>query len=354
MKKDVYGLLLIGCGHIGKAHMDDIYYRDGIKLVAVVDFKLERAEAFAVKYGADNYGTDHCLFIDSPNVDIVIITTYTEYHFDIIKKCEQFGKHVLCEKPLVSDPDEMSALRDIILRDKIKFQPGYILRHNETYKRAAEMIADGVIGKPVMMRMVQNHHAIDWERYKRLMESGSPILDCSVHYFDVMQWFTGARITSLTAQGMTLDDDLPDGTLNHGIVLTELSDGSKGFYEAGWSRNAASSNVKEFIGPSGRIRIVLQRDRTEHREEGDLIELYLSDKDEYISINMRSQYKPMWVQLKALIEMIEETDSGGSIDIDSIEDAFLAAYYADQSMRTGMRVCLQAHGVTHGVTHEVC
>jgi len=215
------------------------------------------------------------------------------------------------------------------------------------------MITDGVIGKPVMMRMVQNHHAIDWSRYKRLMESGSPILDCSVHYFDVMQWVTGARITSLIAQGMTLDDDLPDDTLNHGIVLAELSDGSKGFYEASWSRNTASSNIKEFIGPRGRIRIVLQRDRTEHREEGDLIELHLSDKDEYININMRSEYKPMWIQLKTLIEMIEAPDNECMIDIDSIEDAFLAAYYADQSMRTGARVCLQANGVLHEVTNGV-
>lgn len=335
MSKEVYGLMLIGCGHIGKAHMDDIYYRKGIRLVAVADLQAERAEDFARRYGAEKFGTDYFPFIKDPSVDIVIITTYTEYHLEIILACEQFGKHVICEKPLVSNPEEMQKLHEVIRRDKIKFQPGYILRHNETYKKTAELISEGIIGKPVLMRMIQNHHAMDWPRYKRLMQNASPVLDCSVHYFDVMQWFTGARIVSLTAQGMTLDNDLPPDTMNHGIVQAELSDGSKGFYEAGWSRNIASTNIKEIVGPKGRIRIILQRDRDDHREEGDLIEIYLSKSNEYRNINMNSQYKPMWIQLKSLIMMIENSGSADRIDVETITDAFLAAYYADQAMKTG-------------------
>lgn len=58
------------------------------------------------------------------------------------------------------------------------------------------------------MRMVQNHHALDWPRYKRLMEDCSPIVDCGVHYLDVMQWFTGVRICEVSGFGGRVDDDL--------------------------------------------------------------------------------------------------------------------------------------------------
>ena len=48
----VYGVMLIGCGHIGEEHLADIYYRDNVRIEAVVDQQPERAALFARKYGA--------------------------------------------------------------------------------------------------------------------------------------------------------------------------------------------------------------------------------------------------------------------------------------------------------------
>lgn len=47
-----YGIMLIGCGHIGEAHMSDIYYRDNVNIVAVIDDSIEKAKLFAKKYNA--------------------------------------------------------------------------------------------------------------------------------------------------------------------------------------------------------------------------------------------------------------------------------------------------------------
>lgn len=38
----VYGVMLIGCGHIGEEHLADIYYRDNVRIEAVVDQQPER------------------------------------------------------------------------------------------------------------------------------------------------------------------------------------------------------------------------------------------------------------------------------------------------------------------------
>ena len=40
----VYGVVLIGCGHIGQEHIENIYYRENVRIVGVVDFVEERAE----------------------------------------------------------------------------------------------------------------------------------------------------------------------------------------------------------------------------------------------------------------------------------------------------------------------
>ena len=95
-----YGVVLIGCGHIGQEHIEDIYFRDNIRVVATVDTREEQARLFARRYGADHYGTDYRPFLRLPETDIVIIATYVNTHLSILRDCLEAGKHVLCESPL--------------------------------------------------------------------------------------------------------------------------------------------------------------------------------------------------------------------------------------------------------------
>ena len=59
----MYNIVLIGCGHMGMVHLDDIYTMDNVNIFAVVDTDIERAKKFARKYNADNFGTDYHTFV---------------------------------------------------------------------------------------------------------------------------------------------------------------------------------------------------------------------------------------------------------------------------------------------------
>lgn len=69
---------------------------------------------------------------------------------------------------------------------RAKVLVGHILRHNSTYKKVAEMIHEGFIGTPLVIRMVQNKHIKDWKRHFELLNNTSPIVDYGVHYIDIM------------------------------------------------------------------------------------------------------------------------------------------------------------------------
>lgn len=331
MKKE-YGIVLIGCGHIGQQHMEDIYYRDGVRIVAVVDCDLRRAQDFYRRYRAQSFGTDYRPYLERDDVDIVIVATYVNTHLSIVKECLQKKKHVICEKPIGKSLEEGREFTRMVQSSSCKVLVSHVLRHNGTYNTAAQLIKDGVIGEVTLMRMVQNHHCKDWERYKKLLLDCSPIVDCGVHYMDVMQWFTGSQITEVSGFGSTIDDDLPQGVYNYGVINVRLKNGCVGYYEAGWSKNLASSNVKEFIGKKGRIRIVLNANRCQDTEEGDLIELYLNKNNEYRTINVHAQYKNMWGQVQKLIEMME-TDAPAVPTMDEVFSAFCVVMSADQQIR---------------------
>ena len=88
---------------------------------------------------------------------------------------------------------------------EIKVLIGHLLRFNKTYQHAAEMIQNGAIGFPIIFRMVQNHHTMNWERYLSMLREVSPLIDCGVHYADVIHWFTGAKVTDIPVSYTHLD-----------------------------------------------------------------------------------------------------------------------------------------------------
>ena len=79
-----------------------------------------------------------------------------------------------------------------------------------------------------------------------------------------------------------------------------------------------SSNMKEFVGPKGSLRIIFCKDRQTHQEEGDLIEYYKYPEKKYEIINVSGEMKPTDVQFNHLISMIED----GAEAVPTIEDVY--------------------------------
>ena len=92
----------------------------------------------------------------------------------------------------------------------------------------------------------------------------SPIVDCGVHYVDVMCQMTGARPVRVSAIGARLTDDLQPGMYNYGHLHVAFDDGSVGWYEAGWGpmMSEVAFFVKDVIGPRGCVSIV--KDPNDH------------------------------------------------------------------------------------------
>lgn len=317
-----YGVMLIGCGYIGHDHLSEIYYRDNVNLVSVIDMDPERARLTARKYGAMEYGTDYRNFLARQDIDIVIIATYVDSHLSIMRACVSAGKHVLCEKPVAATRADGAEFFRIAQNAQTQVLVGHILRYNRSYQKVRELVRSGTIGQLRFMRFVQNHHAVEWERYRRLLQDCPPVLDCGVHYLDVMQWVSGEKITCVTGQSYKLDPDAPQN--NYSLVQLKLSGGCCGSYESGWSRSLRANNCKDFIGDRGYIRLTLQADRVSDREEGDLIEVYHSDTGVHEMMSLHAVYKDMNAQLQELIHRIEGNPRN-EFSLEDAKEAFMAA-----------------------------
>lgn len=320
MKK--YGILLIGCGYIGCEHLDDIYYHNEFEIIAVVDKAEDRAALAARKYGALDYGTDYRAYLDDMRIQIVIIATYPDTHLEIARECLAHGKHILCEKPIARNSEESNDFYELVRKSTCKVQVAYILRHNKSYQKIKELIDSKIIGDLKVIRMVQNQHTADWSRYSSLLENCMPVVDCGVHYIDVVRWFSGSEITKVSGFGTKIDEDSP--RYNYTVMNFETANGCRGYYECCWSRNIGAQNVKEFIGTKGRITLTLAKHRGAEICDGDLICIYSNDFDGYRSICCKSVYKDMYAQIRSLIDSIENNTP----TVPSFENAYKAQQIA--------------------------
>ena len=135
---------------------------------------------------------------------------------------------------------------------------GYILRVHPAWSKFIEIAQS--LGKPLVMRMNLNQQSsgAQWATHKQLMNSMSPIVDCGVHYVDIMCLMTKANPIKVSAIGAKLSDEIADDMYNYGQLQVSFDDGSVGWYEAGWGPMMSETAffVKDVIGPKGCVSII--------------------------------------------------------------------------------------------------
>ena len=111
------------------------------------------------------------------------------------------------------------------------------------------------------MNLNQQSSGDNWVTHKNLMSSISPIVDCGVHYVDVMCQMTRSKPVRVSGIGARLSDELPEGKINYGALQVTFEDGSVGWYEAGWGpmMSEVAFFVKDVVGPKGCVSIVAEK-----------------------------------------------------------------------------------------------
>ena len=149
MKTQAYNismkLVIFGCGRIANRIARSCKFVDGLDLVGFASKDIEKARQYCETYECLRYG-DYESFLNS-DVDAVYIATYNKSHYELIKRCLEHKKNVICEKPMlfsVKDNDELFALareNDALLMEALKsvFLPINI--------KVKQMIKDRTIGE---------------------------------------------------------------------------------------------------------------------------------------------------------------------------------------------------------------
>jgi predicted dehydrogenase len=251
-------VLVVGCGHMGTSHARAYHKMPEFDIVGVVSRGPQTRHRLAQELGGlPEYDSFERALADT-NPDAVSINTYPDTHAEYAKKSLGAGAHVFTEKPLADTVEGARAVVDLAQKTGKKVVVGYILRHHPSWTRFVEIAR--TLGKPLVMRMNLNQQSAgsEWYTHRQLLSSVSPIVDCGVHYVDIMCQMTRARPVRVHAIGARLTGEISAAMYNYGQLQVIFEDGSVGWYEAGWGPMMSETAyfVKDVIGPQGCVSIV--------------------------------------------------------------------------------------------------
>lgn len=247
-------VLVAGLGNMGLSHALAHHHHGGAEVVGLMNRsgKIDHPEL----QGYPVY-TDFQTALSETTPDLVVIATYSDSHADYACAAMEAGAHVFVEKPLATTVEDARRVVAKAIDTNRKLVVGYILRHHPSWMR---LISEArTLGGPYVFRLNLNQQSTGptWETHKALMQTTSPIVDCGVHYVDVMCQITDAMPVRVNGMGLRLSDEIAADMYNYGQFQVVFEDGSVGWYEAGWGPMMSETAffVKDIVSPNGAVSI---------------------------------------------------------------------------------------------------
>lgn len=185
---------IIGLGAISPLHVRAIL-KYGQKITAICDVDSEKRQKVNAEFGlnAEEYG-DYNALLASGKVDVVHVCTPHYLHAEII--CAALGAniHVLCEKPLAINFEQLNAIEKAVNNSSATLGVCFQNRYNASVLYLKEFFKDKEIiaatANLVWNRGKDYYSSAKW-RGKKQYEGGGVMINQAIHSLDLLQWFCG-------------------------------------------------------------------------------------------------------------------------------------------------------------------
>ncbi|MBN1937138.1 MAG: inositol 2-dehydrogenase [Anaerolineae bacterium] len=245
---------LIGAGRIGKLHAEHLAYRiPEAGLVAVADVMFEAAQACANSFRVPLAVQDYRSILKRDEIEAVVICSSTDTHAQIIEEAARAGKHIFCEKPIDHDLKRIDRALQAVQRAGVKLQIGFNRRFDPNFKRVREMVAEGKVGQPHILRITSRDPAPPPVSYIKV--SGGIFLDMTIHDFDMARYLIGAEVQEVFAAGGVMVDPAigAAGDIDTAVVTLRFENGVLGVIDNSRQAVYGYDQRVEVFGSAGMV-----------------------------------------------------------------------------------------------------
>lgn len=246
---------------------------DGVEIVAVYDERRDYAADYARQFNIARLAGSRDELLAASDIDGVLVMSHTAAHHDDVLACAKAGKHVLLDKPIALNVAEAGAMVAAADAAGIVFMLAYHVRFLPVYQKVKALIHEGVIGRPMTMKMSIRcplQYVTDTPTSKTpgwyvdaALAGGGGFLDHAVHYTDAMRYLLGSegrrvfgKVAKLTDHDIAVDD--------YGVCIVTTDEGQlvtieSTWHAADWYSPMASPEECLIVGTEGEIHVHHQK-----------------------------------------------------------------------------------------------
>jgi len=223
---------IIGAGFMGTVHAHAVRAAGGV-VSRVAGRTPEEGEQAADRLLAVDVAASVDELVTADDVDAVHVCTPNHTHVALAEAALRAGKHVVCEKPLATSPEDARRLVEAATQAGVVAAVPFVYRFYPAVREARARIGEGEAGPLWLLHgsylqdWLASADATNWRVDPALGGGSRAFGDIGVHWCDLMEFTTGHRITRLTARMSTAFTER-QGTEDGAVVLFETDRGAMG------------------------------------------------------------------------------------------------------------------------------
>lgn len=184
---------------------------------------LDKARNFAGQYAVERvYGSYEELLRDEA-LDVVYIATPHSHHYEYIMMSLEQGKHVLCEKAITVNHQQLKRAADLAKRKNLVVAEAMTLYHMPLYKQLRQIVQSGQIGRLKMIQ-VSFGSCKEYDVANRFFSrelAGGALLDIGTYALSFARYFLSAQPQEVLTTMKPFETGVDEQS---GIVLKNASD----------------------------------------------------------------------------------------------------------------------------------
>jgi len=219
---------IIGVGNVTEVKSGPAFYKiPNSQLVAVMRRNAEKAEDYARRHNVPRWYSDASALINDPEVDAVYIATPPDSHASYAIEAMKAGKAVYVEKPMARSYSECFEMLKVSNETGVPLWVAYYRRTLPAFLKVKELIASGVIGKPLLVNIKlfkeasergQTLEEMHWHVFPEISGAGH-FFDLASHQLDYLDFVFG-KVTEVKGiatnqAGLYPAEDTVAGTWKH-------------------------------------------------------------------------------------------------------------------------------------------
>ncbi|HFH9925517.1 TPA: Gfo/Idh/MocA family protein [Streptococcus suis] len=200
-EKMQYKWATLGTGVIANELVQALQAMGG-NLYSVANRTYDKGVEFAQKYGIEKVYPEIDDVFEDPEVDIIYISTPHNTHINYLRKALKAGKHVLCEKSITLNSEELAEAIQLAEENQVILAEAMTIFHMPIYRQLSEVVASGKLGDLKMIQMNFGSYK-EYDMTNRFFNknlAGGALLDIGVYALSFVRWFMTEKPNQVLSQ----------------------------------------------------------------------------------------------------------------------------------------------------------